>query len=176
MTHALKIMAASAVLSMAACSGGSSSGAGTADSPFVGTYKGAGTVRVKTDTGSAAVNENVTVFVHRDGLVQVGETQSTIYASGPLNGDNVRITEDASVLIDPACTGTVVLDGSFTFSGDDGAVFRGRWSSRDASCFGTAGEVSGPVTVERASVDARASRVFETGNPAIFEAFRAAAG
>lgn len=161
-------------LLIAACGGDSSSGGGTLDSPYVGTYKGAGTATVSTDSRSRSVSDNVTVFVHRDGLVQIGEAESTIYASGPLRGDSVSINQDAATLIDPECEGTVVLTGSFSSTTDGNAIFRGRWSSQDISCFGVPGTVTGTITVERTSPGARASRVLQTGNPAMLEAFRRA--
>lgn len=165
---------AAAALLLAACGGGSSSGGGTLDSPYVGTYKGAGTATVSTDTRSRSISDNVTVFVHRDGLVQIGEAESTIYASGPLRGDSVSFSEDAATLIDPDCDGTIVLTGSFSSSADGNAIFRGRWSSQDTRCFGRRGAVSGTITVERTSPAARASRVLQTGNPAMLKAFRRA--
>lgn len=170
----LRAAPVAAALLLTACGGDSSSGGGTLDSPYVGTYKGAGTAKVSTDIGARSVSDNVTVFVHRDGLVQVGETESTIYASGPLQGDNVSIEEDAATLIDPECDGTVALTGSFSASGEDKAIFQGRWSSKNVSCFGVPGTVTGTITAQRASPGARASRVLQTGNPAMLEAFRRA--
>jgi len=169
-------IAAISTLLLGACGGGSSSGGATLDSPFVGTYKGAGTFEVTTGSRSRSTTDNVLVFVHRDGLVQVGETQSTIYASGPLNEQVVVMREEAATLIDAACSGEVFLTGSFNITGGDQAVFRGRWSSREATCFGASGFIDGTVTVERTSTRAKGSRVYQTSQPALRELFRDAAG
>jgi len=170
------IVPVAVALALAACDGGSSSGGGTLDSPYVGTYKGAATATVSTQKRSRSVSDNVTVFVHRDGLVQVGEAESTIYLSGPLRGDSLSISEDAAALIDPHCEGKIELNGSFASPGAGNAIFQGHWSSQDTHCFGVSGSITGTVTVERTGFDARASRVLQTGNPAMLKAFRRAAG
>lgn len=170
------LLTISAALALAACSGDSSTGGGTADSPFVGTYKGSSTARVSATAGTRTANESITVFVNRDGLVQIGNADSTIYASGPLDGDRVRISGNAAALVDTACTGTITLTGTFSLSGPDGATFDGSWTSENTTCFGTPGELRGPIEAQRIGPDARASRVFETNSPALLEAFRRAAG
>lgn len=162
-------------LLLAACGGGSTTGGGTANSPFVGRYDGTTTVTVSTRDSSAAATEPITLFVNRDGLVQLGDEQSTIYASGPLRGDAVRIDGDAAALVDPDCSGTITLAGVFRATGENGAAFEGQWSSDDASCFGVSGTVSGQMTASRSDTRARASRVFETSSPALRRAFRQAA-
>lgn len=161
-------------LLLSACGGGSTTGGGTTNSPFVGTYNGATTVSVSTDSGSGTAADAVTIFVHPDGLVQLGDPGYTIYASAPLLGSKVRIEGDASELVDPDCSGTVSLTGHFEPGGEDGAEFTGTWSSTGATCFGAAGTVSGPVTAARESTRARASRVFETSSPTLRQAFRRA--
>lgn len=161
---------------LAACGGGSSTGGGTANSPFVGTYNGLTTVTVAADSGSEIVNESVAIFVNRDGLVQLGDAQSTIYASGPLQGSTVRIDRDAAALVDPDCSGTITLVGAFEPGDAGGTTFEGAWSSSNAFCFGVAGTVSGFLTASRINSNARASRVFETYSPVLLRAFKAAAG
>ncbi|MDZ7840519.1 MAG: hypothetical protein U5R46_06820 [Gammaproteobacteria bacterium] len=168
------IAASVLALLLAACGGGSTTGGGTTDSPFVGTYNGATTVSVSTDTGSGTAADAVAIFVHPDGLVQLGDPGYTIYASAPLRGSKVRIEGDASELVDPECSGTVSLTGAFEPNGEGGAEFAGTWSSAGASCFGVPGTVSGPVTASRGSTRARASRVFETSSPTLRRAFRRA--
>lgn len=167
-------LTAGATLVLAACGGGSTSGGGTANSPFVGTYEGATTVTVSSDAGSGKATEPVTIFVHRDGLVQVGDAQSTIYASGPLRGSSLRIDGDPAALVDADCSGVITLTGDFEAGEDGAAAFEGSWSSSNASCFGIAGSVSGPVTASRTTTNARGSRVFETSSPALRRAFREA--
>lgn len=161
-------------LLLAACGGGSTTGGGTTNSPFVGTYNGATTVSVSTDSGSGTAADEVAVFVHPDGLVQLGDPRYTIYASAPLLGSKVRIEGDASELVDPDCSGTVSLTGTFESDGEGGAEFAGTWSSTGATCFGVPGTVSGPVTASRGSTRARTSRVFETSSPTLLQAFRQA--
>ena len=158
-------------LLLAACGGGSSSGAGTANSPFVGTYNGTTTVTVSSDVGSRTVSEPVTVLVNRDGLVQIADAQSTVYASAPLEGDSVVIDGDAAALVDPGCTGTITLAGVFEAGNDGGATFQGGWSSVGTSCFGIAGTIQGSTTATRVNPAARASRVFETASPVMQRAF-----
>jgi len=176
MTRLLKIALATAIaLLLAACGGDSSSGASTSNSPFVGTYKGTAAVEVRTHLRSRSASQDITVFVHRDGLVQVGETDASVHASGPLDGDSVVLGDTAAALIDPDCTGTVALDGSFSFSTNGNALFQGRWSSQNTVCFGVPGALGGRLTAQRTAPTARGSRVFQTGNPAMREAFRRAA-
>lgn len=163
------------VLLLAGCGGGSSSGGGTANSRFVGTYDGFTSVTVSANDGAAAASESVTVFVNQDGLVQVGDARSTIFASGPLRGDTLRIDGDAAALVDPNCSGIITLTGVFETGDDGGAGFEGSWSSSDAQCYGTAGTVDGTVTASRVSANARASRVFETSSNFLQRAFRQAA-
>lgn len=172
--HRVPILAVALLL--AACGGGSTTGGGTADSPFIGTYDGSTTVNVSSDAGSGTATEPMTIFVHRDGLVQLGDARSTIYASGPLRGSTVRIDGDASTLVDPDCSGTITLTGAFEDGEDGDAAFQGNWSSSNAACFGVAGSVSGPLEATRATTSARASRVFETSSPALRRAFRQASG
>lgn len=164
----------SAALALAACGGGSSTGGGTADSPFVGTYKGSSRAAVSASAGTRTAGESISIFVHRDGLIQLGDAGSTIYVSGPLNGDRIHLEGDAAVLVDPDCSGTVVLSGTFTTGNNDSAAFQGNWSSDDVSCFGVSGELGGPVTAQRVNREARTSRVFETNSPALLEAFQRA--
>lgn len=161
-------------LLLAACGGGSTTGGGTTNSPFVGTYNGGTTVNVSTDSGSGTADDDVAIFVHPDGLVQLGDPGYTIYASAPLVGSKVNIKGDASELVDPDCSGTVSLTGTFESGGEHGAEFAGTWSSAGATCFGVPGTVSGPVTASRGSTRARASRVFETSSPTLRQAFRRA--
>lgn len=168
------ITASVLALLLTACGGGSTTGGGTTNSPYVGTYNGATTVNVSTDSGSGTAADAVAVFVHPDGLVQLGDPGYTIYASGPLLGSKVRIEGDASELVDPDCSGTVSLTGTFESGGEGGAEFAGTWSSTGATCFGVPGTVSGPVTAARESTRARASRVFETSSPTLRQAFRQA--
>lgn len=169
-----RVLVAGIVLLLAACGGGSTTGGGTANSPFVGTYDGSTTVNVSSDAGPGTATEPVTIFVHRDGLVQLGDAQSTIYASGPLRGSTVRIDGDASALVDTECSGTISLAGAFEADEDGGAAFQGSWSSSDAACFGVAGTISGLLEATRVSTSARASRVLETSSPALRQAFRQA--
>ena len=164
-----------AVLSLAACGGGSDSGAGTANSPFVGTYRGSSTVTVDTPVRSQTVDKAISVYVNPDGLVQVGDGEATIYASGPLHGDSVRLEEDASEIVEAECSGTISLAGKFAQTDGGGAVFTGNWSSGGASCFGVGGTVSGPASATRVSLRARATRVFQTNNATLLQAFRRAA-
>lgn len=168
------LVAGSALL-LAACGGGSTTGGGTANSPFVGRYDGATTVTVSARARSGTVTEPITLFVNRDGLVQVGDAQSTIYASGSLRADTVRIDGDAAALVDPDCSGTITLTGVFQAGDGSGAEFEGEWSSVNAFCFGVAGAVSGSLTASRSNTRARASRVFETSSPALRRVFRQAA-
>jgi hypothetical protein len=166
-----------AALALAGCGTDSSSGAGTADSPFVGTYRGSSVATVTTPGRTRSAREGFAVFVNRDGLVQLGSAGSTIYASGPLRGDRLDIAIDAGALVDPSCSGIITLTGVFSPDGpEDKAIFEGRWSSRDLHCFGTAGELDGPITAQRTNPQARASRVFETNSPALQQAFQQAAG
>lgn len=160
-------------LVLVACNGGSSSGAGTVNSPFVGTYKGSSAVTVSTAAGSKTLHQTIQVYLNPDGLVQVGDGEATIYASGYLHGNTVRIEDDAATVVDPACSGTVALTGTFTAS-NSGAAFAGQWSSSGASCFGVAGTVSGPVTATRVATYARATRVFQTNSSTLLRAFREA--
>ena len=164
-----------AALALSACGGGSTSGAGTADSPFVGRYTGSTVITVSAPGRSQTVRESVSIFVNQDGLVQFGDAESTIYASGPLHGSRVRIASDAAALVSDHCSGTITLAGSFS-RGPDDAAFEGQWSSINAACFGVSGDVSGPFVAERASPNARASRVFETYSPALLRAFEELAG
>lgn len=168
-------LAGGSALLLAACGGGSTTGGGTANSPFIGKYDGETTVTVAARARSGTVTEPITLFVNRDGLVQFGDSQSTIYASAPLRGDTVRIDGDAATLVDPDCSGTITLTGVFQAGDDSGAEFEGEWSSVDVSCFGVDGAVSGPLTASRSNTHARASRVFETSSPALRRAFRQAA-
>ncbi len=174
--YALRVLAAGIALLLAACGGGSTTGGGTSNSPFVGTYEGSTTVNVSSDAGPGTATEPVTIFVHRDGLVQLGNAQSTIYASGPLRGNVVRIDGDASALVDADCSGVISLTGSFETDEDGGAAFRASWSSSNTACFGVAGTVSGPLEATRVRTSARASRVLETSSPALRRAFRQASG
>lgn len=169
-----RALVAGLALLLSACGGGSSSGGGTANSPFVGTYEGVTSVTVSSTSGTAAASESVMIFVNRDGLVQVGDAQSTIYASGPLQGNDVRIDSSAATLVHPQCEGTITLAGAFQTDGEGGASFEGNWSSADAACFGAAGNVDGSMTASRINTNARASRVFETSSPALLRAFREA--
>ena len=161
-------------LVLAGCNGGSSSGAGTTNSPFVGSYKGSSAITVSTAAGSKTLRETIWVYLNPDGLVQVGDGESTIYASGYLHGNTVRIEDDAATVVDPSCSGTVALAGTFATAGG-GAAFTGQWSSRGASCFGITGTVSGPVTATRVATYARATRVFQTNSSTLLRAFREAA-
>jgi len=163
----LLMLAAAALL--AGCGGGSSSGGGTANSPFVGTYDGSTDVTVTTDVRAAA-SAPVTIFVHRDGLVQVADAQSTVFASGPLRGDSIHITSDAASLVATGCSGSITLAGTFTASGDE-AAFEGRWFSDRAGCSGVAGQVAGSMSASRVESRARASRVFETSAGVLRRAF-----
>lgn len=163
------------IVSLAACDGGSSSGGGTANSPFVGTYKGSSTVTLTTANGSQTLEESISVYVNPDGLVQVGDGEATIYASGPLQGDSVHLEDDAATIVDPTCTGRIGLEGRFSSAVGGGAVFTGSWFSSNASCFGVAGTVSGPVSASRVSPGARATRVFQTSSATLLRAFRQAA-
>lgn len=172
--YAPRVLAAGIALLLAACGGGSTTGGGTANSPFVGTYEGSTTVKVSSDAGPGTATEPVTIFVHRDGLVQLGDAESTIYASGPLRGSVVRIDGDASALVDADCSGVISLTGTFEADEDGGAAFRGSWSSSNAACFDVAGTISGPLEATRVRASARASRVFETSSPALRQAFRQA--
>lgn len=161
-------------LLLAACDNGSTTGGGTANSRFVGTYDGVTTAAVSSATRAASVSASLTVFVHNDGLVQIGDAQSTIFASGFLRGSRVRIDADAAALVDGSCSGTITLAGTFEAS-DGGVEFTGEWSSAGAACFGTAGTIDGQVTASRVSTHARATRVLETSSPALRRAFRQAA-
>lgn len=168
-------LALAAGLTLAACEGGSSSGGGTANSPYVGTYAGSSTVTVSARAGSGTATESISIYVNPDGLVQIGNGESTIYASGPLRDNSVRIRDRASALIGTDCSGTLALSGELSPADEDGgAVFLGTWSSDDVSCFGVAGTVSGPVSATRISPAARATRVFETASTALLRAFRQA--
>lgn len=155
------------------CGGGSSSGGGTANSPFVGTYNGATAVTVVTRAGSETASNPISMFVNSDGLVQFGADRSTIYASGFLHGNNLRIVANAAVTVDPQCSGTITLSGNFSRDGGS-AKFEGQWSSQRAECFGISGTVSGPISAIRSDPHARTSRVFETHNPTLLRAFRGA--
>lgn len=172
----MRALLISAVLALSACSGDTTTGGGTADSPFVGTYRGSSTVTVTASEGSRTAGEAIAVFVNRDGLVQIGDPGGTIYASGPLAGDTVRISADAPAMVDPACSGTITMTGTFSLTGGEEAAFSGRWSSDDVTCFDRSGDLSGDVAAERVNGEARASRVFETNSPALLEAFRPATG
>lgn len=160
-------------LCLTACDSGSTTGGGTSNSLFVGTYEGSTTVAVSTARGTSTVSESVSIFVNPDGVVQFGGDGSTIYASAPLTSRSVRVERDTAALVDPDCSGTIVLTGTFETRGD-GAEFNGSWSSSNSSCFGSAGTVSGPVTARRVDPNARASRVFETSSGALRRAFREA--
>jgi hypothetical protein len=160
------------LLSLVGCGGGSDSGGGTANSPFVGTYRGSSAVTVTTQAGSQTLDETISVYVNPDGLVQVGDGEATIYASGPLQRDTVRLEDDASEIVDPGCSGTINLAGRFAPVDGGGAVFTASWSSSDASCFGVSGAVSGPVSATRISLRARATRVFQTNSGTLLRAFR----
>ncbi|MFZ0485738.1 MAG: hypothetical protein WAL83_01975 [Arenicellales bacterium] len=161
-------------MALAACGGSSSSGGGTANSPFVGTYHGSTAVTVTAGSGPHTMNEPIAVYVNPDGLVQVGRGESTIYTSGPLHEDSVDITDDAAAMVEPGCSGTITLSGTFSSGRDGGAGFTGTWSSSGASCAGLSGEVSGTVTATRVSTYARATRVFQTGNATLLRVFREA--
>jgi len=165
----------SAALALSACSGESTTGGGTANSPFVGTYTGASSARVSAVSGVLAAQEPVSIFVHRDGLVQFGDAGSTIYVSGHLHGDRVRVREDAAALVHPSCSGTITVAGTFSLSGSGHAAFNGEWSADSVICFGTPGDLDGPIYAERIEGEARASRVFQTNSPALLKAFRNAA-
>lgn len=171
---AAPIITAGLVLILAACGGGSTTGGGTTDSPFVGTYNGETTVSVATDAGSATASDPVTIFVHPDGLVQLGDPQYTIFTSAPLLGNAVAFEGDASELVDPDCSGTISLNGTFSPGDGDGAEFEGTWSSSNAACFGVAGDVTGAAAAARGNIRARTSRVFETSSPTLRRAFRRA--
>lgn len=169
--HVKYLPAAILALALASCNGGSSSGGGTADSPFVGTYKGSTAVTLKSESGSHTTSEPIAVYVNPDGLVQVGRGESTIYASGPLHKDRVNITDDAAAMVKPDCSGSITLTGIFSPGGDGGASFTGSWSSDGAACAGVAGELTGTVTATRVSAYARATRVFQTGSEVLQRAF-----
>lgn len=175
MTETMKlVMVLVFSVGLGACSGGSVTGRGTSNSPFVGTYKGSTAISVSVEDGSQTVQDSVSIFVHRDGLVQFGDASSTIFASTPLRNSEVGFDGAASALVDPQCGGTISLSGTFSPADNAGASFEGTWSSSSASCFGTAGTVSGPITATRVNSDARASRVFETNSSALLRAFRKA--
>lgn len=165
----------SAALALSACSGETTTGGGTANSPFVGTYTGASSARVSAISGVLAAREPVSVFVHRDGLVQFGDAGSTIYVSGYLQGDRVRIREDAAALVHPSCSGVITVAGTFSLSDGGEAAFEGEWSADNVVCFGAPGDLDGPIYAERIKGEARASRVFETNSPVLLKAFRNAA-
>lgn len=172
----LRLLAPVIVVLLAACDGGSTTGGGTADSPFVGTYHGSTNVTVATDAGTETASASVTIVVNRDGIVQIGQSPSTIYASGPLTGDTLRIDGDAAALVDPECSGTITLAGAFTAGGGSEAGFRGNWSSNSTSCFGITGTVTGPIDAERIDSNTRASRVLETSSPTLRQVFGEIAG
>lgn len=167
-----RVLALSAALALAACGGDSSSGGGTADSPLVGTYNGTSSVRVSASGGARSAGESIAIFVHQDGLVQFGTSDATIYASGPLQGDMLRIEDDAGALVDPECSGTITLSGKFTLGDAGKATFEGSWSSENVSCFGRPTDLEGTVVAGRVKPGAEASRVFETNSPALLEAFK----
>jgi len=170
------LLVGGAALMLAACTDSTStSGGGTANSPFVGTYQGTTTVAVSSNTGAASVSESATIFVNRDGLVQIGDNASTIYTSGPLQGSAVSLDGDAAALVDEGCSGTITLSGGFKTVAEGGAEFRGEWSSSDARCYDTAGTIDGSLTASRVNTDARASRVLETPFGVLRRAFREAA-
>lgn len=164
-----RLAALAAAAWLAGCGGGSSSGGGTANSPFVGTYEGETRVTVSAETRAAASGP-VTIFVHRDGLVQFADAQATVFSSGPLRGDSIHITGDAASLVGPECSGSIALAGTFTISGDD-AGFEGRWLSDRARCGGVAGQLAGSISASRTATEARASRVFETRAEILRRAF-----
>lgn len=173
--HILALGASAALVALGACGGGSSSGGGTANSPYVGTYKGSTTVNVAARARSGTVSEPISIYVNPDGLVQIGDGESTIYASGPLHDDSVRIEDQASAMVAGDCSGVITLSGSFSPADEEGgAVFDGTWSSEDLSCFGVTGAVSGPVNASRVDEQARATRVLETASSALLRAFRQA--
>lgn len=171
-----RVLALFIVVLLAACDGGSTSGGGTQNSPFVGTYNGSTNVTVATNAGAETASGPITIVVNRDGIVQIGDAQSTIYASGPLTGDTLRIDGDAAALVDPECSGTITLTGTFEAEGGSGAGFRGNWSSGSTSCFGITGTVTGPIEAARIDTDTRASRVLETSSPTLRQVFREIAG
>lgn len=170
------VLATFFVVLLVACDGGSSTGGGTQNSPFVGTYNGATNVTVASNAGTETASESITIVVNRDGIVQVGDAHSTIYASGPLSGDRLRIDGDAAALVDPECSGTIILAGTFEAGSGDEVRFRGSWSSDSTSCFGISGTVTGPIEAARVDADTRASRVLETSSPTLRQVFRDIAG
>lgn len=168
------ILALAAALGLAACDGGSSTGGGTQNSPFVGKYRGATTVTVSTPAGTHTAEAPMSIYVNPDGLVQFGDDNSIIYASAPLQGKQVRVKGDAAALVDAECSGSVSITGSFSDNPAGQTAFQGQWSSNNAACFGVHGRVTGRLSARHASPDARASRVFETHSPALLRAFRGA--
>lgn len=173
---ARRVLAPIILVLLAACDGGSATGGGTENSHFVGTYHGSTNVTVATDAGTETTRASMTIVVNRDGIVQIGDAPSTIYASGPLTGDTLRIDGDAAALVDPECSGTITLAGTFRADGGSEAVFRGNWSSNSTSCFGITGTVTGPIDAERIDSSTRASRVLETSSPTLRQVFREIAG
>lgn len=168
MKHAVTFAALSL---LAACGGGSTSGGGTSNSVFVGTYSGSTSLTVTSSSGTRSASQRISIYVHEDGLVQLGEDGSTIYASGLLRDDSVYINGDAAILVAPDCSGAISISGSFSIEDEEGAVFDGVWSSTGASCFGVAGEVTGSVTADRTSPSTGSSRVIETNSPALRQAY-----
>jgi len=169
-----RLLAATACLVLAACGGGSSSGGGTASPGLAGTYQGSTDLTVSSGQRTRQESSGLKIFVHDDGLVQIGHSVSTIVASTPLLGERIDYQGEAAALVDPACTGSISLQGVFRRSSDT-VVFNGAWSSSGVSCFGVPGDVRGAVNARRVEADARASRVFETASPVLTRAFRSLA-
>jgi len=149
-------------VSIAACSGGSSSGAGW----LAGTYTGSLTITVTSSANpGVAFTRTDTVFIVVNPGGSVTSDQATI---GSVNGSTIVFNVDVSQLNDPSlsCIGSIRFEGTITASTINGTIS----SSANLSCNGIPMTFTGTFSFNRVSrAQARASGTFMGS---VLQAFR----